>query len=171
MPGRLIHTVAVMLTHPSMKLRVLAALSLACVAAYAFAQSPKTTLPPDLVRALQAFDRAQVDADTAALARLVTEDYVLVNSDATVDLKPKYLSDFLLPGLKMDPYVIEQRIEKVLGDAAVITGVQRLSWTQDGTRQRRVLRIVHVWTRHDGHWRATHTQLTRIPDKAPTRTF
>ena len=121
-------------------------------------------LPRDLVDAMRAFDLAQVSADTATLARLVTDDYVLVNSDASMDLKRKYLADFLLPGLTMDAYVIEDRIEKLWGDAAVIAGVQRLSWTQDGQRHRRVLRIVHVWTKRDGRWQVTHTQLTRIPE-------
>jgi ketosteroid isomerase-like protein len=122
------------------------------------------TLPPDLVQAIDAFDRAQVSADTATLARLVTDDYVLVNSDATVDRKAKYLADFLLPGLRMDPYVIEQRIEKAWDGTAVVFGLQRLSWTQDGVRHRRVLRIVHVWTRRAGRWQVTHTHLTRVPE-------
>jgi ketosteroid isomerase-like protein len=121
-------------------------------------------LPPDLRRAIEVFDRAQVNADTATLARLVTEDYVLVNSDATIDRKAKYLSDFLLPGLRMEPYLIEQRVEKAWGDAAVVFGLQRLAWTQDGTRHQRDLRIVHVWTKRSGRWKVTHTQLTRIPE-------
>jgi ketosteroid isomerase-like protein len=130
---------------------------------HAHSQSSTDPLPSDLRQAMEAFDRAQVSADTATLARLVTEDYVLVNSDATIDRKAKYLSDFLLPGLRMEPYEIEQRIEKVWGDVAVVFGLQRLAWTQDGTRHQRDLRIVHVWTKRSGRWQATHTQLTRIP--------
>jgi ketosteroid isomerase-like protein len=122
------------------------------------------TLPADLASAIAAFDRAQWEADTATLANLVTDDYVLVNSDASVDHKAKYLADFLLPGLRMEPYVIEQRIEKVWDGTAVVFGLQRLSWTQDGVRHRRTLRIVHVWTRRSGRWQATHTQLTRVPE-------
>jgi ketosteroid isomerase-like protein len=122
-----------------------------------------TTLPPDLASAITAFDRAQWEADTATLARLVTDDYVLVNSDASVDRKAKYLADFLPPGLRMEPYVIEERIEKVSDGTAVIFGLQRLSWTQDGVRHQRTLRIVHVWTWRSGRWQATHTQLTRVP--------
>jgi ketosteroid isomerase-like protein len=127
-------------------------------------QAAADALPSELRRAIEMFDRAQVSADTATLADLVTEDYVLVNSDATIDRKAKYLADFLLPGLRMEPYVIEGRIEKAWGDAAVVFGLQRLFWTQDGVRQQRVLRIVHVWTRRSGRWRVTHTQLTRIPE-------
>lgn len=128
------------------------------------AQSADATLPAELRAAIVAFDRAQVTADTATLARLVTDDYVLVNSDATVDRKPKYLSDFLLPGLRMEPYEIVDRIEKPLGDVAIVFGLQRLSWTQDGVRHRRTLRIVHVWSRRAGRWQVTHTQLTRVPE-------
>jgi ketosteroid isomerase-like protein len=142
----------------------------ACAAALALSPDPlgnprrsTAVLPPDLVQAIDAFDRAQVSADTATLSRLVTDDYVLVNSDATIDRKAKYLADFLLPGLRMDPYVIEQRIEKAWDGTAVVFGLQRLSWTQDGVRHRRVLRIVHVWTKRSGRWRVTHTQLTRVP--------
>jgi ketosteroid isomerase-like protein len=130
----------------------------------AHSQAAMGPLPPDLRRAIEVFDRAQVSADTATLARLVTEDYVLVNSDATIDRKAKYLSDFLLPGLRMEPYLIEQRVEKAWGDAAVVFGLQRLAWTQDGTRHQRDLRIVHVWTKQSGRWKVTHTQLTRIPE-------
>lgn len=127
------------------------------------AQPGRETLPPDLVTAIRDFDVAQVAADTATLARLVTDDYVLINSDASVDRKAKYLADFLLPGLRMNPYTVEDRIEKVWDGTAVITGLQRLSWTQDGLRYERVLRIVHVWTKRHGRWQATHTQLTRVP--------
>ena len=127
-------------------------------------QASTDSLPSELRHAIEVFDRAQVSADTATLAGLVTDDYVLVNSDATIDRKAKYLADFVLPGLRMEPYVIEQRIEKAWGDAAVVFGLQRLAWTQDGARHQRVLRIVHVWTKRSGRWKVTHTQLTRIPE-------
>ena len=136
---------------------------------HAHSQASVGLLPSELRQAIEAFDRAQVSADTATLAGLVTDDYVLVNSDATIDRKAKYLADFLLPGLRMEPYVIEQRIEKVWGDAAVVFGLQRLAWTQDGTRHQRVLRIVHVWTKRAGRWQVTHTQLTRVPEQPPSR--
>ena len=89
-------------------------------------------LPADLAAAVTAYDRATVHSDIPALERLVAEDYVLVNSDASVEDKRQYLADFNLPGFKIDPYVREQPIEKVWGDAAVVGGVVHLSWTQDG---------------------------------------
>jgi ketosteroid isomerase-like protein len=120
-------------------------------------------LPADLETAVKEYDRATVHNDMPALERLVADDYVLVNSDASVENKRQYLADFNLPGFKIDPYVREQQIEKVWGDAAVVGGVVHLSWTQDGRHQARVLRVAYVWARRDGKWQMTYTQVTRVP--------
>ncbi|MGH9386454.1 MAG: nuclear transport factor 2 family protein [Vicinamibacterales bacterium] len=145
-------------------IRIAIALTIAgAVGFHAANQATSSVLPADLLHAIEAFDRAQMNADTATLSGLVTDDYVLVNSDASVDRKAKYLADFLLPGLALEPYVVEQRIEKTWDGTAVVFGLQRLTWTQSGVRHHRVLRLVHVWTRRSGRWQATHTQLTRVP--------
>jgi ketosteroid isomerase-like protein len=119
-------------------------------------------LPADLAAAEQEYDRATIHSDIPALERLVADDYVLVNSDASVENKRQYLADFNLPGFKIDPYVREQPMEKVWGDAAVVGGVVHLGWTQDGKHQARVLRLVYVWARRDGKWQMTYTQVTRV---------
>lgn len=120
-------------------------------------------LPPDLAQAVKEYDRAQVQNDIPTLSRLVADDYVLVNSNATVENKEQFLADFNLPGFKIDPYVVEQPVEKVWGDAAVIGGLVHLSWTQDGKHQTRVLRVAYVWAKRNGHWQARYAQVTRVP--------
>jgi ketosteroid isomerase-like protein len=142
-------------TEPAMKL----ALFLALFAAPAFAAE----LPSDLAKAIADYDRAQVGNDVDALARLVDDDYVLVNSNASVENKQQFLADFNLPGFKIDPYVLQERIQKVWGDGAVIGGLLDLSWTQDGKRQTRRLRVSYVWAKRDGRWMATYGQVTRVP--------
>jgi ketosteroid isomerase-like protein len=120
-------------------------------------------LPPDLAKAVQDYDRAQIHNDIPTLERLVADDYVLVNSNATVENKRQFLADFSLPGFKIDPYVVEQPVEKMWGNAAVIGGLVHLSWTQDGKHQTRLLRVAYVWAKRNGHWQATYTQVTRVP--------
>lgn len=120
-------------------------------------------LPPDLAKAVQDYDRAQIHNDIPTLERLVADDYVLVNSNATVENKQQFLADFSLPGFKIDPYVVEQPVEKMWGNAAVIGGLVYLSWTQDGKHQTRLLRVAYVWAKRNGHWQATYTQVTRVP--------
>ena len=121
-------------------------------------------MPADLALALDAYNRATIHSDIKVLATIVTEDYMLVNSDSSVQDKRSYLADFAMPGFKLDPYLIEQPVARVVGAAALTGGIFRLGWTQDGRHQTRHLRIAHFWVKRGGHWRINYTQLTRIPD-------
>lgn len=127
------------------------------------APTGSTELPPDLAKAVDDYNQATLHNDVVTLERLITEDYTLVNSDATLQNKQSYLTDFKVPGFKLDPYVMEQPVLKVWDKTALTGGLLHLNWTQDGQHQGRVLRIVHVWAKRDGHWRITYTQLTRVP--------
>jgi len=120
--------------------------------------------PDDLAAAIAEYDRATVSNDIATLARLVAEDYVLVNSDSSLQNKQSYLEDFRAPGFRLDPYELQQPVHKIWSDAALLAGVVRLRWTLRGERNERLLRISHVWSRHSERWRLAYTQLTRIPE-------
>lgn len=144
---------------PSQTMMKLAATILVFSAVPAFAAE----LPPDLAKAVKDYYQAQFHNDIPALKRLVSDDYVLVNSDATVENKQKVLADHSLPGFKIDPYIVEQPVDKVWGNAAVIGGVVHLSWTRDGKHQTRLVRVAYIWAKRDGHWQTTYTQVTRVP--------
>ena len=144
---------------------IAATLSLAAPAVSASAVTPQVqALPADLAHALEAYHQATVHNDTKTLAALVTEDYVLVNSDASVQGKASYLADFAVPGFKLDPYEVEPLDYAVRGDAALTAWTFTLGWTQDGRHQVRRLRMAHFWVKQNGRWRIAYTQLTRIPE-------
>jgi ketosteroid isomerase-like protein len=119
-------------------------------------------LPQDLTQAANAYDRAQFSNDIPSLGSLVTDDFVLVNSDGSVENKQQFLADFNLPGFKIDPYRIERPIRKIWSSGAVIAGLVRLHWTQDGKSQIRDLRVAYVWQKSGGHWRVIYAQVTRV---------
>ena len=123
-----------------------------------------TALPSDLARALDSYNRATMHKDTATLSGLVTDDYMLINSDTSVQDKRSYLADFAVPGFRIDPYVVEQPVYRVRSDAALTGGTFKLGWTQDGRHQSRQLRIAHFWVKSGGKWRIAYTQLTRVPE-------
>lgn len=122
-------------------------------------------MPGGLAEAVDAYRLATLRGDIATLSNLVTDDYILVNSDASLQAKQSYLDDFKLPGFKVERYVTEQSALTLWGDTALLRGLLHLAWTQDGERHSRVLRIAHVWTRREGHWQIAYTQLTRVPDR------
>ena len=121
-------------------------------------------LPADLAAAVKRFDDGQIHNDVSALTQLLDDDYVLVNSDASVENKAQFLADFDLPGFKIEPYVMKETVERVWQGAAVVEGLVHLHWTQDGTRHSRRLRIAHVWAKRDGSWKLCYTQVTRASD-------
>ena len=123
------------------------------------------SMPPELAVALDQYNRATVANDTATLSKLVTDDYMLVNSDSSVQDKQSYLKDFLVPGFRVDPYEIRKPVFRLFGKAALTGGEFHLGWTFDGRHQSRDLRIAHVWVRKNGRWQIAYTQLTRVPEK------
>jgi len=135
------------------------------VAAAVASGSKSAGLPPDLAKAVSDYDHATLHNDVRTLSSLVAEDYVLVNSDSSVQDKRSYLSDFARPGFKIDPYVIEQPLQRVWGEVALTGGSLHLTWTQDGKHQERKLRIAHVWARSGARWQIVYTQLTRVPEE------
>lgn len=138
------------------------ALAASITAAAQPARARISDLPPDLAKAIEQHEQATFRNDIQMLGKLVAEDYLLVNSDSTAQDKQSYLADFALPGFRLDPYVIEAPVLKIWGDTALIAGRLHLTWTQDGKRNERLVRIAHVWAKDDGQWRLTYTQLTRV---------
>jgi len=122
-----------------------------------------TELPPDLAKAMRDYDRANIGSDIPSLERLFADDYVLVNSDASVENKQQAIADFRVPGFRIDPYVLTETMQKAWDGGAVIGGIVQLSWTQGGKRQQRRIRIAHVWAKRHGEWQMTYTQVTRVP--------
>jgi ketosteroid isomerase-like protein len=120
----------------------------------------------DLDAAVRAYDQATVRNDVATLAQLVADDYMLVNSDSSLQDKQSYLEDFKVPGFKLDPYVLEQAARRDWGNTALVAGVMKLSWTLEGQRHVRRVRVAHVWRRQEGGWRLGYTQLTGVREES-----
>jgi ketosteroid isomerase-like protein len=119
-------------------------------------------LPADLAAAAHAYDAAQVNGDRAALERLVADDYVLVNGAGQVQDKARLIADYVAPGFKLDPFTIEEPVEKVFGDTALLGGRVNMTGTDGGQRFALVVRFVDTWARRDGQWRVVYSQVTRV---------
>ncbi len=124
----------------------------------------RVAMPADLASAIAAYDKATVDKDIGRLAALVKDDYVLVNSDMSVQRKQSYLEDFKVQGFHINQYTLSEPILIVRADSALTGGFFQLSWVQDGRSQERRTRIIHFWEKDAGQWKLAYTQLTRALD-------
>jgi ketosteroid isomerase-like protein len=120
-------------------------------------------LPPDLAAAAHAYDQAQINSDKAELERLLADDYVLQNSSGQVQDKQGFIADSVAPGFRIEPFKVEEPVEKVLGDVALLGGVATLKGTDGGKPFTARLRFMDVWAKRDGQWRVVFTQATRAP--------
>lgn len=130
----------------------------------AAAPAGQAVMPQDLARAVATYDAATVSNDVALLHTIVRDDYILVNSDMSIQGKASYLADFKVPGFKINRYQLSEPIVIVRADSALTGGYFHLSWTQGGKDFDRELRIIHFWVKDRGQWRLAYTQLTRQPE-------
>ena len=121
------------------------------------------TLPPDLAAAAHAYDQAQIRSDKAELERLLADDYLLHNSAGQVQDKQSFIADSTAPGFHLEPFTVDEPVEKVIGDVALLGGVGTLKGTDGGKPFTVRLRFMDVWQKRAGQWRVIFTQATRVP--------
>lgn len=122
-----------------------------------------TAVPPDLAAAVAAYDKAQIDGDKAALERWLADDYLLANSRGQIETKAQLIADYTAPGFTLEPFTVEQPIEKVWGDGAVMGGVATLKGMDSGQRYEVRLRFADIWAKRNGRWQVIYTQAAKAP--------
>jgi hypothetical protein len=120
-------------------------------------------LPPDLAAAVAAYDKAQVDGNRAELQRWLADDYLLVNSTGRLETKAQLIADYTAPGFHLEPFTVEQPVEKPWNNGAVMGGVATLRGTDGGKRFEVRLRFADIWARLNGRWQVIYTQVAKAP--------
>ena len=139
-----------------------AAIALAALlvtATSAFAAPPEyKNLPPDLAAAARAFDQAQIKGDAAALNNALAGDYMLVSGSGKHFNKQQFIADLTSPGGAQPDFTLEDPVQKVWSDGAVLGGLVNETVMQDGKPVAIALRFADVWARRHGKWQVIFTQ-------------
>ena len=131
----------------------------------AFTNPTRTDLPADLAERVRAYDVAQVEGDKAALEDLLADDFVLVNSRGKRETKAQFIADMTKAGFRIEPFVVEEPVELVWSDGAVMAGVARLRGMDEGQTFDVRLRFSDIWAKRGGKWRVIYTHASREPSK------
>jgi hypothetical protein len=118
-------------------------------------------LPADLAKAVKDYDEAQVHGNKAELQRLVADDYTLVNSSGRVQNKAELIADYTTPGYKIEPFEIQQPVEKAWSDGAVMGGVVDLRGIDGGKPFAVTLRFADIWAKRNGKWQVVYTHVSK----------
>ena len=142
-----------------MLLLVAAALSASLAPAHAEAQAPAA-----VVAFADAFDRAQLAKDGAALERMVADDLVFIDGSGARKDKKAFIAGWTDPADRFGPITLVDRTFTRLGPNAWIVGAEvTLNGRSGGKPFSSRFRFADTFRRTSGHWRAVHIQVTRMP--------
>jgi len=143
-----------------------------CMAPAVFAAAcctPRVAEPPSLAATVRlltaqadAWDKAIVAKDAAAVAANVAPDFAQIESGGAVNGRDEFIQGLLDPGLRIDPYTVEDFGVRVYGDTALLTGRIRMSGVSEGKPFQSHFRYIDVYVKRDDLWKVVSIQVTRI---------
>jgi hypothetical protein len=116
----------------------------------AFAQSGGSAAD-EVLRAVRADGNATVKKDKATLERLYAADYLYVHSNGVVSDKAGDMTTDASPDMKWTSIGFDDLKARVLGDAAIVTGIETLAGTAKGYVAG-PRRFTDVWLKRGGAW-------------------
>lgn len=119
-------------------------------------------LPPDLARAAEAYERAQIMGDRAALESLVAADYVLVNSDGGLESRTQLIDSWTADGFDPEPVEVLDPVTHVWSDGAALGGRVTLRGQSRSGPFSVELRYLDLWRLRDGRWQVVVGQAVRV---------
>ena len=111
-----------------------------------------------------AWDKAIVLKDRAAIEQNMAEDFRQIDGAGNVESKTSFVDGLLSPDLQIDPYVVEDFDVRVYGDVALLSGRTRMSGRHQGTPFSSHYRYIDVYVRRQGQWKIVSVQISRIPN-------
>ena len=116
-----------------------------------------------LIAAADAFDKAQITKNGAALEQMAMDDLIFIDGSGKRLGKKAFIDGWIAPGDTFDPITLIDRTVSLMGPDVGIVGAEvNLCGTSGGTRFCSRFRFADTFRRVDGRWRAAHIQVTRI---------
>jgi ketosteroid isomerase-like protein len=144
-----------------MKIRIaMIAASLALGAVSAFAVSPSE----ELAQQADAWDKAIIRKDRAAIAANMAEDFRQIGARGEVAGKAAFLDAITSPKLVINPYSVEDMETRFYGEVALVSGRTRMTGSYDGKPFGSHYRYVDVYVRKEGQWRVANVQITPVQE-------
>jgi len=110
-----------------------------------------------------AWDKAIVRKDRAAIERNMADDFRQIGGSGEVETKTTFVDDLVSPDLVIDPYTVEDFDVRVYGDVALLCGRTRMTGRYQGKPFTSHYRYIDIYVRKDGAWKIVSVQISRIP--------
>jgi len=123
----------------------------------------QSSTPEDSVRAAEAArGQALLHADTAALSRLVADEFVEISRLGTLRTKAENTRDIGSGDLRLLSVKYDSLVVRIYGDVAVLRGIADNTGTMRGFPFAGKIRYLRIFVRRDGRWQAVAMQQTTL---------
>jgi ketosteroid isomerase-like protein len=107
--------------------------------------------------------KAFLDADPAALQRVLTDDFTLTLSNGNVSTRADEIEELRSGKVRYDVFENYDMIARLYGDsAAVVLGKTRVKGTSDGKPFDRVVQFTDTLIKRDGRWQVAAGHVSRL---------
>ena len=104
--------------------------------------------------------------DTAALEKIYADDYVLINTDGSMQTRAERLATIKSGELKFDSLSYSDVAVRVYGDTAVVTAIATVKATNKGKPLDQKQRVTQVDVKTKDGWRMVSAQTNEIKEAA-----
>ena len=107
--------------------------------------------------------KAFLDADVAALERVLTPDFSLTLSDGEVNTRADEINELRTGKVHYDVFENYDMLARLYGnDTAIVLGKTRVKGTADGKPFERVVQFTDTLIKRDGRWQLAAGHVSRI---------
>jgi ketosteroid isomerase-like protein len=128
--------------------------------------SSDATLVAALKQQSDAWDRAIITKDRAAIAANMAEDFRDIDRHGNVAGKAQFLADLTDPQLTIDPYTVENFDVRIYGDVALLSGTTRMTGSYQGKPFKSHYRYIDMYVKRGGRWQVASVQISPM-DQSP----
>lgn len=124
--------------------------------------APPAGLAARLKAQADAWDRAIVAKDRAAIEANMADDFRQIDARGNVETKASFVDSLVSPDLALDPYTIEDFEVRIYGDTALLSGRTRMTGRYQGQPFATHYRYIDIYVRRKGQWKIVSVQLSPI---------
>ena len=116
-----------------------------------------------LTRQADAWDKAIVRKDRAAIESNMAEDFRQIDGHGNVETRKSFVDGLVSADLVIDPYTVEDFDVRLYGDVALLCGRTRMTGKYQGKPFSSHYRYIDIYVRRDAQWKIVSVQISRIP--------
>lgn len=111
-----------------------------------------------------AWDKAIVRKDRAAIEANMADDFRQIDGAGNVETKASFVDGLMSDKLEIDPYTVEDFDVRLYGDVALLSGRTAMTGRYEGEPFTSHYRYIDIYARNDSAWKIVSVQITKIPE-------